>query len=119
MTNIVPFGGNPFYNITQVIWEHPIDIYVRYNETGNICENTTFLGENKTDSTNFNVVLNTTSKVLIANMSNLDWSSIYTLTNISCSSQQGALFIPYFCFFSHCSECVKSSDWSSNCEWLI
>lgn len=125
--NIPPFGnpdqnGNPFFNVSQLTWHHPIDIYVRYNESVNTCQNTTFLGTNRTTNNTFNVVLNETEKLLISNfttgVTGPNQINISTLTNVSCSAQNSTLLFPYFCFFSICTECVYTSDWADNCELI-
>ena len=123
--NIPPFGnpdndGNPFYNVTQLIWDHKMNIYIRYNESVNTCQNTTFTGTNITGvNTTFNVVLNESAKILIQNLSTKGSRNISTFTDVSCSAQNSTLLFPYFCFLSLCSECVITSDWDSNCEFEI
>jgi len=42
--------------------------------------------------------------------------NIFSFTEINCSEHSGAFIIPYFCFFSICSECVLTSDFNDTCE---
>lgn len=121
-SNIPPYGntngnGNPFFAVKKLIWDHPVDVYVRYNESINSCATTWFNSLNQTTNNWSNITLNTTSKLLVSNITvnNLD-VNISTWTNISCAAQNSSLITPYFCFNSLCSECVRTSDWDSDCS---
>ncbi len=126
--NVEPFGnedgqGNPFFNASQTVWFHPINIYIKYNESINTCQNTTFSGLNRTINETFNVVLNTTSKLLVTNLTTgvtgINQINISTLTNVSsCSNENSTLLFPFFCFHSLCMDCVKTFDWEDNCELI-
>ncbi|GAI11023.1 unnamed protein product, partial [marine sediment metagenome] len=122
--NIPPFGnedqdGNPFWSLTKIIWDHSVDIYIRYNANVNTCQVTWFQGVNNTNNSNFNITINASSRLLIANITtnNLE-NNISTWTNISCEAYNSTLIFPYFCFNSLCSDCVKTSDYDVGCDWI-
>jgi len=120
--NIPPFGngdgdGNPFWNITRRIWDSPIDIYVRYNESVNTCQTTWFNGINESDDSTLPVTLNTSAQLLVSNLES-NQANISTYTNISCSAYNSTLIVPWVCWSSLCSDCVLTSNYDSNCEWL-
>ncbi len=115
--NIPPFGnangnGNPFWNVTKNTWDHPIDIYVRYNESVNTCQDTWFVG-------NQTITLNTSAQLIVDNITinNLE-HNISTFTNISCASINSTLLIPYNCWNSLCSACTITPDAFTNCEMV-
>lgn len=123
-TYVVPFGnengnGNPFFAADKKVWNHSVDIYIRYNESVNSCATTWFQGKNVTNNSNFNTTLTASSKILIQNITQIDKSiNVSTWTNISCGAYNSSMIIPYFCFKSFCSECVKTSDWDEGCDYL-
>ncbi len=115
--NIPPFGnadgnGNPFWNVTKNTWDHPVNIYVGYNESLNSCQKTWFTG-------NQTITLNTSAQLIVDNITTNNLAhNISTLTNISCGSINSTLLFPYNCWISMCSECVLTQDWESNCELI-
>ena len=123
-TEIAPFGnangdGNPFWNITRKNSGHSRDIFIRYNDSVDSCVDVWFEGFNNTSGSFFDTsVLSTTSQILVENLTT-DYSyNISTLANLSCAAENSTVIIPYFCFHSLCSSCVKTEDWSDDCSLL-
>jgi len=123
-TFIPPFGnengdGNPFFNVQSLAYgTEGIDIYVRYNESIDSCATTWFEGKNQTTGNLFNVTLNTSAQILIDKFTTYEQNTnVSTWTNLSCSAENSTLILPYFCWFSLCDSCIKTSDWSDNCDW--
>ncbi len=118
---IPPFGnddgdGNPFWNITKESpATHDFDVHVKYNESVDSCATTWFQGENVSSGALHNLTLNTSQQILVYDLDTTG-TDISTWTNISCAAQNSTLITPYFCFFSQCEGCVKTSDWDSNCD---
>lgn len=46
------------------------------------------------------------------------FANIQSYTMINCSENKGELFFPYFCFNSICSDCVKTSNFDTNCDFI-
>lgn len=119
--NIPPFGnangyGNPFWNITRLRFNHTYDIFIKYNESVDTCAKTWFQGYNYTNNLYNNITISNDTEVLIEKLS--DTINISTWTNISCASINSTLILPYFCFSSLCSDCVRTYDYKSNCEYI-
>ena len=121
-SDIVPFGQNiskGFWNVTSAAYEDPMNIYLRYNTSVDSCvTDNKFVGYNFSDDTQNNISINTDTQVLFENMSVSGSGNLFTYTTINCSTNSAPLIIPYFCFFSLCDSCVKTSDWEEDCQWL-
>lgn len=120
--NIPPFGnadgdGNPFWNVTRRIWDRPIDIYVKWNESVNTCQTTWFNGINQSDNTTLPVTINTSPQLIVDHLEGIQ-ANISTFTNISCSLYNSTLIFTYLCWFSLDSDAVLTQDWDSNCEYI-
>ena len=100
------------------MWSHDIDIFIKYNESVNSCATTWFEGINATSNTKSNVTINASTKTLITSINDTFGDSISSWTNLSCSAANSTLILPYFCFSSMCSDCVRTTDFETNCEWV-
>ena len=115
-----PYGQTdiiPIWNITPEGY-HPfgVDIYVKYNETINTCvANNTFVGYDNNTGGQLNQSVNATAQRLLLNVSNLLPQSVWTYTDINCSDSTIPFIIPYYCFQSICTDCVRTSDWDDTC----
>ena len=119
-TNIQPYGQNS----TQSIWQlhsdayhnQGTDVYVKYNNSVVTCVNKMlFVGWNNTANKQLNVTMTTTAQKLIEN-ANSSTDNIWTYTDINCNATVTSPIVPLFCFFSLCTNCTKTTDWSDNCD---
>jgi hypothetical protein len=126
-SNIEPYGQNSthgIWNVNNLGYGGNIDVYARYNESVDSCvTNMNLRGQNFSKSALTNIsTLNITNltispQKIIDNQSSSQVGNIRTYTTINCSGYSGGFIIPYFCFFSICSDCVKTQDYDSLCEW--
>jgi len=122
-SNVVPYGndngdGNPFWSIVKTVWDHNVDMYIRFNTSIDSCITTWFEGYNQSSSSAFNVTLNSSAQMLIENISSNSINyNISSWSNLSCASSNSSMVTDYFCFNSMCEDCVKTSDYDS-CDSL-
>ncbi len=120
--NIPPFGnangdGNPFYNITRRIWDRPIDIYIRFNESIDSCQTTWFDGFNNSDNTTLSKTINTSSQLIVDQLEDIQ-ANISTLTNISCAAENSTLLFAFYCWNSMDHEAVLVDNFDTNCDFI-
>jgi len=126
-SGIEPYGQNStagVWRIDNLAYDSNVDIYARYNSSTNLScvTNMNFRGQNFTRSSYNNQStlnisnLTTSSQKIVENLSTATYGNIRTYTQINCSAYGGAFIIPNFCFFSICTDCVRTNDYQSNCE---
>lgn len=124
-TSIQPYGQNSSRGIWQVTSDvrhsEGVDVYVKYNNSMNSCVyNNKFVGNNYSiigsNNTYLNISLTTDAQKIIEFANSTALTNIWTYTSINCTSTTAAFYLPYYCFFSLCSDCVKTFDWNDTCE---
>lgn len=125
-SNIQPYGQNSstgIWKITTSAYDGNVDVYSKYNESIDSCvTKMEFRGQNFTRSSLNNIStlnitnLTTSNQKLLEHLNTSNSGNIRTYTMINCSGYSGKFIIPYFCFSSICSDCVKTNDWESNCQ---
>jgi len=126
-SGIEPYGQNStagVWRIDNLAYDSNVDIYARYNSSTNLScvTNMNFRGQNFTrisynNQSTLNISnLTTSSQKIVENLSTATYGNIRTYTQINCSAYGGAFIIPNFCFFSICTDCVRTNDYESNCE---
>lgn len=124
-TDIEPYGQNSTHGIFQIdtidYHQEGIDVYVRYNESIDSCvTQNNFQSTNYSNNTNLTVNLTTVGKKVIENLNDSgEPNYLWTYTNINCSESTNSFAIPYFCFWSLCTDCVLTSDRDDTCAGLI
>ena len=84
---------------------------VHWNVTHVLFSNNSVWSLNVTD-------LSTVAQPIIKNLNTTNVGRVWTFTDINCSGSSSAFIIPYFCFMSLCSDCVKTFDWDEDCAYL-
>lgn len=68
---------------------------------------------------NLSISVTNTSKQLVEDMSSRYESDpttyVWTYTDINCSGTTAPFYLPYYCFFSICDDCVRTYDWNDTC----
>jgi len=109
--NVTPYKQTkltPIWNVTNQAYDEKIDIYVKTNETMNVCLNVTYMNSsNQSNLADTKFKLNTTYQKILTNISvNLTAYPNKGLWNwwdlANCTS---AFEIPYVYFSAICSEC--------------
>ena len=125
-SDIQPFGQNStngIWLVTSEAYEDNFSIHAKYNESVMDCvQNMTFSGMNFSKSLTANKTLNatltTSFKEVMSNVNLSNSGDIFTYTDIACGNTTTLLEIPYFCFRSICTDCVRTYDWNATCNWI-
>lgn len=126
-SNIEPYGQNSSHGVwnvnTSAYHEQGVDIYAKYNDSITSCvTKMEFRGQNFSVSTLNNIStlnitnLTTSAQKLIEGLNSSTLGNIRSYTMINCSGYSGTFIVPYFCFFTLCSDCVKTQDWDDTCD---
>ncbi len=118
---IEPFGQNSTHGIWQLRTEDyhddGVDIYTRYNESLDSCVfDNEFRGYNYSNDEEINMSINTTANIIINKLTSINITDVFTFTSIDCAANPDKFLVPLFCFFSMCTDCVKTTDWNTTCQ---
>ncbi len=111
ITNVTPYTQTdftPIWNLSNLAYDEPIDIYVKTNETMLACLNVTYVNEsNRSSSSATSFILNQTYQKILTNISvNLsaypnkgiwNWWDLYSCTQ--------RFYLPWFYFSAICTDC--------------
>ncbi len=126
-TNVTPYRQTtnlPVWNLTNLGYDEVNDIYVKTNETLNVCINVSYNNHsNRTDPANFNFFLNTTYQKILTNITATtittpnthkgiwNWWDLYGCTN--------RFELPWVHFSSICSDCVFNQEFLPELNLIV
>lgn len=67
---------------------------------------------------NSSFLINVSPSLLLNHTNSSVIGNTWSYTDINCTSYTKPFIIPYFCFFSLCSNCVKTFDYNDTCSFL-
>ena len=112
-TNVTPYAQTntkPFWNITNLAYEVPLNFSLRLNKTLNSCVNMT--ASKDSAKGNGSILLNTSIQ-FIGNLSLQNSSGIWFWVDLyNCNSSAFRYFNPRLCIYTICNNCVQTFDYN-------